>query len=48
MVAERAEGTRHIYHLQREGVEAVRAYLEDVWGVAAARFRIMAENNKRS
>lgn len=48
MVAERAEGTRRIYHLQNEGVEAVRSYLEAVWGVAAARFRIMAENSKRT
>jgi DNA-binding transcriptional ArsR family regulator len=48
MVAERAEGTRRIYHLQNEGAEAVRSYLETVWGVAAARFRIMAENSKKS
>jgi DNA-binding transcriptional ArsR family regulator len=47
MVAERAEGTRRIYHLQHEGVEAVRTYLEAVWGVAASRFRIVAENSKR-
>lgn len=47
LVAERAEGTRRIYHLQGEGVEAIRAYLETVWGAAAARFRIVAENTKR-
>ena len=27
-----------------EGVEAVRAYLEQVWGEAAARFKLTAEN----
>jgi DNA-binding transcriptional ArsR family regulator len=48
MVSERAEGTRRIYHLQGEGAEAVRAYLEAVWGVAVARFRILAENNEPS
>lgn len=48
MVAERAEGTRRIYHLQDEGVEAIRAYLEAVWGAAATRFRMVAENKKRS
>ena len=48
MVSERAEGTRHIYHLHAEGVEAIRAYLESIWGAAAARFRIVAENKKRS
>ena len=47
MVAERAEGTRRIYHLQHEGVEAVQAYLETVWGDAAARFRLVAENTSR-
>ena len=34
MVAEQAEGTRRIYHLEQEGVEAVREYLEAVWGEA--------------
>jgi DNA-binding transcriptional ArsR family regulator len=43
MVAERAEGTRRIYRLQFEGAESVRAYLEDVWGTAAIRFRTVAE-----
>jgi DNA-binding transcriptional ArsR family regulator len=44
MVAERAEGNRRIYHLQDEGVRAVQDYLEGVWGEAAARFRLLAEN----
>lgn len=48
LVAEEAQGTRRIYRLQGEGVEAVRAYLESVWGDAAARFKLTAENtNKR-
>jgi DNA-binding transcriptional ArsR family regulator len=44
MVAERAEGNRRIYHLQHGGVRAVQDYLEGVWGEAAARFRLLAEN----
>jgi DNA-binding transcriptional ArsR family regulator len=44
MVAERAEGNRRIYHLQAGGVRAVQDYLEGVWGEAAARFRLLAEN----
>jgi DNA-binding transcriptional ArsR family regulator len=44
LVADRAEGTRRIYRLDDEGIEAVREYLEDVWGEAAARFRLLAEN----
>ncbi len=45
MVAEHAQGTRRIYHLQGEGLQAVQAYLEGVWGEAAARFRLLAENS---
>jgi DNA-binding transcriptional ArsR family regulator len=45
MVSEQANGTRRIYHLQEEGMRAVQAYLEGVWGEAAARFRLLAENS---
>ncbi len=48
LVAEQAEGTRRIYHLQEQGMHAVQAYLENVWGDAAARFRLLAENTDRS
>ncbi len=44
MVAEQARGTRRIYHLQEQGMQAVQAYLEGIWGAAAARFRLLAEN----
>jgi DNA-binding transcriptional ArsR family regulator len=44
LVADRAEGTRRLYRLHDEGIAAVRAYLEEVWGEAAARFRLLAEN----
>jgi DNA-binding transcriptional ArsR family regulator len=43
-VAETRQGTRRIYSLRSEGVEAVQAYLERTWGEAASRFRLMAEN----
>jgi DNA-binding transcriptional ArsR family regulator len=46
LVTDRAEGTRRLYRLQEEGPEAVRAYLEQVWGDATKRFRIAAENTK--
>ena len=48
MVAERAAGTRRIYCLQERGMEAVREYLERIWGEAAARFRLLAENTEAS
>ena len=35
LVAEQARGTRRIYHLRDEGMHAVQAYLEQVWGDAA-------------
>ncbi|HEU4396670.1 MAG TPA: metalloregulator ArsR/SmtB family transcription factor [Actinomycetota bacterium] len=44
LVTDRAEGNRRLYRLHDEGIAAVREYLEDVWGEAAARFRLLAEN----
>jgi len=44
LVTDRAEGTRRLYRLHDEGIAAVRAYLERVWGEAAARFQLLAEN----
>ena len=44
LVTDEARGTRRIYQLDDQGVEAVRAYLSEVWGDAAARFRLFAEN----
>lgn len=44
LVADHAEGTRRLYRLHEEGVEAVRAYLAQVWGEAATRFKLTAEN----
>jgi len=44
LVTEQAEGTRRIYHLDGAGLEAVQRYLTGVWGEAAARFRLVADN----
>jgi DNA-binding transcriptional ArsR family regulator len=44
LVADRAEGNRRLYRLHDEGIAAVREYLEQVWGEAAARFRPAAES----
>ena len=35
LVAEQAQGTSRVYHLREEGMRAVQAYLERVWGDAA-------------
>jgi DNA-binding transcriptional ArsR family regulator len=39
------EGTRRLYQLHDHGLGAVRGYLEEVWGDAAARFRSAAEKS---
>jgi DNA-binding transcriptional ArsR family regulator len=44
LVSDEAEGTRRVYQLRDEGIEAVRQYFTEVWDEAVARFRILAEN----
>lgn len=44
LVVEEPLGTRRIYRLHDQGIDAVQAYLLQVWGDAAARFRLVAEN----
>jgi DNA-binding transcriptional ArsR family regulator len=44
LVTEEPRGTQRIYRLHDQGVEAVGAYLERVWGEAASRYRLVAEN----
>ena len=46
LVIDEPRGTRRIYQLHDQGVAAVEAYLVEVWGEAAARFRLLAENTK--
>lgn len=47
LVKERAVGTRRLYELDDLGADAVRDYLESVWGEAMARYRLVAENTGR-
>lgn len=44
LVSDRAEGTRRVYRLDAAGGAAARSYLESLWGNAAVRFRLAAEN----
>ncbi len=44
LVTEEPQGTRRIYRLHDAGLAAVRMYLEEVWGDAAVRFRLVADN----
>jgi DNA-binding transcriptional ArsR family regulator len=44
LVVGEPRGTQRIYRLHDEGVAAVREYLSRVWGDAAVRMRMLAEN----
>jgi DNA-binding transcriptional ArsR family regulator len=44
LVSDQPAGTRRIYQLRDEGVDAIRHYFSDVWDQAITRFRIVAEN----
>ena len=48
LVIDQPRGTRRIYQLHARGVEAVQAYLLEVWGDAATRFKLLAENTRPS
>ena len=47
LVVEEPRGTRRIYQLHDQGMEAVQAYVERVWGEAAVRYRLVASNTTR-
>ena len=47
LVEDEAAGARRMYRLRADGAQAVRAYIEGVWGEAAARFRVAAANAPR-
>lgn len=42
LVADRAAGTRRIYQIQPQGVRAIHAYLDQMWGQALASFQASA------
>jgi len=44
LVVDVPDGNRRLYGLQGAGAETMARYMEQIWGEAAARFRIAAEN----
>ncbi len=44
LVEDEPDGARRLYRLRAEGAEAVRAYIESLWGEAAGRFQLVARN----
>ena len=43
LVIDHPRGTRRVYQLHAQGVEAVQAYLAEVWGDVATRFRLESD-----
>ena len=46
LVIDESKGARRLYQLHGAGVEAAQKFLDEVWGEATARFRLLAENTK--
>ena len=44
VVGHRAVGTRRLYHLDPEAIEAIRSYLEGFWSQALHSFAALAED----
>ena len=48
LVTDRADGTRRIYQIRAHGVQAIHAYLDQMWSQAMAAFQSEAERISRS
>jgi DNA-binding transcriptional ArsR family regulator len=48
LVRERAEGTRRVYRIDLDGVDALRSYFDRFWDQALADFKAEAERRERS
>jgi DNA-binding transcriptional ArsR family regulator len=46
LVVDRAEGTRRLYSLDPRGIDALRAYLNQLWSHALAEFKKAAEGKE--
>jgi DNA-binding transcriptional ArsR family regulator len=46
LVSDEPAGARRLYRVNDRGLAEMREYLESIWGEAAARFRIFAENTR--
>jgi DNA-binding transcriptional ArsR family regulator len=46
LVVDRAEGTRRLYRLDPRGIDALRAYLNQLWSYALAEFKKAAEGKQ--
>ena len=46
LVKDEQRGTQRLYRLDEAGAEAARRYIAQVWGKAATRFKLFAENTR--
>jgi DNA-binding transcriptional ArsR family regulator len=44
LVEDHAAGTRNVFHLKPEALAEIQSHLAELWGNAAIRFRMLAEN----
>lgn len=47
LVVDVADGTRRLYRLHPDGAQAMRDFVQSVWGQALTRYRLVAENTSR-
>lgn len=43
LVSDRADGTRRIYQIRQQGMQAIHGYLDQMWGQAMAAFQAAAQ-----
>jgi DNA-binding transcriptional ArsR family regulator len=48
LVTDRAEGTKRIYQVSQQGVQAIHGYLDQMWGQAMAAFQAEGERIARA
>ena len=44
LVKAEVDGTRRIYRVEPAGLKQIQAFMEEVWGTALSRLKIVAEN----
>jgi|SRR6266487_3186806 len=47
LLAERRDGTRRLYRARPEGLDEVRAFLDEFWGTGLERLKTVAEQDQR-
>jgi DNA-binding transcriptional ArsR family regulator len=45
LVVDEPAGNERVYQLHARGIGALQAYVDEVWGEAIARFRLLADNS---